>query len=503
MSSVSDTQHRLVHKAARITDEDRKNIAPEISMAVASKSEAPRQNVDVVPVVVIPERRSSLRTSPSTSTSRNPSKASSQRSRRRATTAPSRRASSLGPPQKGRQTTPDSVRGGCPPVVPSRRSSLSAPTSANNSRATSLTSESLRSHTLAMEDAERRKRQTEQSLLEPPPQTSRPNSHDMSDAPKTQSILIGIEDMSDLHSPSMPFSLGSMPSSPGQWELSEAKAVNFFPHKNESILLVDQQMRGEKKASQDRSVDTQRSAMSRNPQQGVSIPVCQVSSPTPPKELEQDSSKCKYWEPAIRKFGPLRRAWTVRSRPATTDTLKRSLSTSATNRKARKQSNSRLHPFWRSNNTPEFTAKPSSPSQTNNGNEHIVKNSLGMPQPRAVINGPDLHTRRQARSGTRKRNRLYDPAINRSTLALGNTLNSPGFLDRTTRASPLRRHSFHFVSLVGYRVRLATMQKCLRLRLQLREERKHEARQEKLKQSIGDVVQVQSSAVNAVLPRGL
>lgn len=490
MTSGSDTQHRLVHKAARITDEDRRNIAPEMSIPAAPASEAPHPNVDVVPVVVIPERHSSLRASPSTSTSRNPSKASSQRSRRRATTAPGNRASSLGPPRKA-----GSVAQGCRPVIPPRRSSLSAPTSANNSRATSLTSESLRSHTLAMEDAERRKHQVEQPLLEPPRQTSRPNSH-MSDT-KTQSILIGIEDTSDLLSPSMPFSLGSMPSSPG-WELNEAKAVSLYPHKNESLLVIDQQKRREKEASQ--AQRRQKTAKPQaKPQQYISPPI-QVSPPTPPKELEQDSRTSKKQEPTVRRFGSLRRAWTVRSRPRATDTLKRSFSMSATNCKAGKDR------FWRLHNSTEPSTKPPSPFQTGNKNEHVVKNSLGMPQPCVVINGPDVHPRHQARpsrSETRKRSRLYDPSLNRSTIALGNTLNSPGFLNRTTRASPLRRRSFHLVSMMGYRIRFAAMQKRLRRKMQLREEQKHEARREKLKQSIGDVVQVQSSAGNAVLPRGL
>ena len=491
-TSGPDTQHRLVHKAARITDEDRRIIAPEMSVPAAPTSEAPHQNVDVVPVVVIPERRSSLKTSPSTSTSRNPSKASSQRSRRRAATAPGSRASSLGPPRRA-----DSVAGSRRPIVPPRRSSLSAPTSANNSRATSLTSDSLRSHTLAIEDVERRKLQAEQPLLEPPRQTSRPDSH-MSDN-KTQSILIGIEDMSDLLSPSMPLSLGSMPSSPG-WELSEAKAVSLYPHNNESLLVIDQQKRRERKASE--AQRRQSTAMSQaKPKQLISPPI-QASPLTPPKVFERDSNSNDR-EPVFRRFGSLRRAWTVRSRPGATDALKRSFSTSAANRKTGKEPNSR---FWRLHNSTNSNTKPPSSSQTGNQNEHIIKNSLGMPQPRVVINGPDVHPRPQARpprSETRKRTRLYNPSLNRSTLALGNTLSSPGSINRTTRTSPLRRRSFHLVSMMGYRVRLATMQKRLRRRKQLREERKHEARREKLKQSIGNVVQVQSSAGNAVLTRGL
>ena len=490
VTAGSDPQHRLVHKAARITDEDRRNIAPEMSIPAAPTSEAPHPNVDVVPVVVIPERRSSLGTSPSMYTSRNPSKASSRRSRRRAVTAPGNRASSLGPPCKG-----DSVAQGRQPAIPPRRSSLSAPTSANNSRATSLTSESLRSHTRAMEDAEKRKRQVEQPLLEPPRQISRPNSH-VSDT-KTQSILIGIEDTSDLLSPSVPFSLGSMPSSLG-WEFNEAKAVSLYPHKNESLLVIDQQKRREKEASQAQRRQTIAKPQTK-PQQHISPPL-QVNPSTPPKELEQGLSTSKKQEPTIRRFGSLRRAWTVRSRSGATDTLKRSFSTPATNRKAGKDR------FWRLHKSTEPSAKPPSPIQAGNKTEHVVKNSLGMPQPRVVINGPDVHPRHQARlprSETRKRTRIYDPSLNRSTLALGNTLNSPGFLDRTTRASPLRRRSFHLVSMMGYRVRFATMQKRLRRRIQLREEQKHEARREKLKRSIGDVVQVQSSAGNAVVPRGL
>ena len=563
LDSDPDSHHRLVHKAARITEQDRKSIASEFSTPAGPTTDAaPHQQFDVVPVVIIPERRSSLKSSSSV---RNPSKASSSR---RATTESGSRASSLGPPHKRKQTTSDTVpvflqntdsngHSTRRPVVPPRRSSLSAPTSANNSRAASLTSKSLKSHALVMEEMQ--KRRAEKSAPEPAPQPqhkSMPSdSHNISEAPKTQSILIGVEDIDHLRTPSMPFSLGSMPSSTGTFELNEATAVNLFPHNNESLLLVDQQMRAEKQNAQAQVdlrgesnnpqtpamplEDTPRQDLTtaaaadvnsplRNPRPAPQPPICQVIPPTPMKELEQQSSKGSDQGSGIRGFGSLRRAWSLRSRSESTtpagSPVKRSFSTSATNRKAGKEIDSRLHPFWRprrfwdDDTSPPKSPEKESPAPANTHthapkeNDHVVKNSLGMPQPRIVLNGPTTISTRPTNKEEPHKGLLYDPALNRSTMALNRTSKVFSF------PLSLRQRRFNPLSWWGHRhghghghraqaqspfATVHNLRKRIRRRLQLREEAKREAHRAKLKESIGDVVSRKSCGGNGVLSRGL
>lgn len=566
LDSDPDSHHRLVHKAARITEQDRKSIASEFSTPAGPTTDAaPHQQFDVVPVVVIPERRSSLKSSSSV---RNPSKASSSR---RATTEPGSRASSLGPAHKRKQTMSDTVpvflqntdsngHGVRRPVVPPRRSSLSAPTSANNSRAASLTSESLQSHTLAMEEMQKRRAEqpAPQPAPEPAPQPQRKSmssdSHNVSEAPKTQSILIGVEDIAHLRTPSMPFSLGSMPSSPGTFELNEATAVSLFPHNNESLLLVDQQMRAEKQKAQ-AQVDVRGESNNphtpampsqniprqdaadvdspwRNPRPAPQPPICQVIPPTPMKELEQQSSKSsdQGQGSGIRRFGSLRRAWSLRSRSESTSAtttasspVKRSFSTSATNRKAGKEIDSRLHPFWRprrfwdDDSSPPKSPEKESPTHNQTDmpkeNDHIVKNSLGMPQPRIILNGPTtISTRRNNNNDKEEPHKrlLYDPALNRSTMALNRTSKVFSFplSLRQRRFNPLswwgNRHGHgHRVQTQSPFATVRNLRKRIRRRLQLREEAKREAQRARLKESIGEVVSRESCGGTGVLSRGL
>lgn len=521
-----DSPHRLLHKAASISDKDRQNMAPEIDMLAKPTSHAPKRRVDVVPVVVIPERRSSLSSS---TPAKGPPRPFQHPSGRRPVTAAGDGTRSSDPPHdrdksnfvagpsRGIGARSQSVRR---PAVPPRRSSLSAPTSANNSRATSLTSESLHSHTLAMKQAEFKKHLAEKPMPELPPEASRPNLYGLSEeAMKTQSILIGIEDVDNIDTPSMPFSLGSQPSSPGVVEVNEATAVSLFPHNNESLLLVDQQMRN-KREPNSKSQALQGGSLLGNIHLPANTVICHVTPPTPMRELEQPQANNNTQETALGRFGSLRRAWTVRNRTESPKVPKRSFSTSATLRKAaNRKSENHLHAFWRPrrpcNDSPESAGRVSpthTPTSNTKQNDNIVNNSLGMPQPRTVMNGPSLPARTRSRRETNQRPRpqpppprnprpitIYNPALNRSTIALGSTatrLNGSEFLDRKSRASRhLRQHSVSW----GYQVRFATvrnLRRRFRGRMQQRKEGKHEARREKLKRNIGDVVQVDSAHGN-------
>ncbi|OJJ72833.1 hypothetical protein ASPBRDRAFT_123439 [Aspergillus brasiliensis CBS 101740] len=522
-SSSADSQHRLVHKAGRITESDRKSIASEISFSGASSVNTQQQNVDVVPVVVIPERRSSLKSS--TSTSRNTSQSRSRHSSRQGPSASSSRPGSREPPRQKRtsdttasSTRPAESRGrnSGRPSIPARSSSLSAPTSRNNSRTTSLTSESLRDHAMSTEQGTH-DRVAEQPHLAKAKTIARETAHDTAEASKTQSIIIGVEDMSHLRPPSMPYTQISIPSSsPGLIEVSEARTVVFFPHNNESLLLVDPQAQSTQRG-QHAGVDypelyqhrmeespTQRYEMTsplKNPRQPPKPPICQVVPPTPVQDVDRQPGGAGYTnEPSKRRgrrFGPGRRPWLVRPRSDSFNSFVRSLSlTSVKNRKAGKDIDGRQQPFWRprrfwEDSEPEEESPreaPRSPAPNPESSDLVIKNSLGMPQQRVVFEGPALRS-----PGARRRPEQASRHIaNRSTLVGSQVFSPEAFCSQTSL------HHQRFRSLSWWRLRLRTnkirnIRKRVRRTWQRHAEHRREAKREKLKQSISGAVLMESS----------
>ncbi|PYH92435.1 hypothetical protein BO71DRAFT_400501 [Aspergillus ellipticus CBS 707.79] len=516
LTSNSDSQHRLVHKAGRITEHDRKSIASEISISLTSSMNLPPQNVDVVPVVVIPERRSSLKSS---SSSRNTSQTRSRHSSRRDTASGSRPGSREPPRQKKRtlsDTNSTTGKGAEPrgrhsgrPTIPPRNSSLSAPTSRNNSRATSLTSESLRDHALAMEH-DTPPHPAEPPLTRPEAVARGPDMHDAAEASKTQSIIIGVEDMSHLCPPSMPYTQISIPSSsPGLIEVSEARTVAFFPHTNESLLLVDPQTqstpRGQVQGSEypfkRPDSPTPRHDMKsplKNPRQPPQPPVCRVIPPTPVQDADrQPTGAGSKNEPSgrpSRRFGPGRRPWMVRPRSESFNSFVRSFSlTSVKNRKAGKDIDGRLQPFWRprrfwDDSEPEEDSPrgPLSPRTANPEADLVIKNSLGMPQQRVVFEGPPLPRSPDARR------RLEAHNANRSTLVGSQVFSPEAFCSQTS----LHHHRYRSLSWWRLRLRAGKMRNIrrrVRRTWQKHADHRREAKREKLKQSISPAVLVESS----------
>ncbi|RAQ51467.1 hypothetical protein AFGD_009206 [Aspergillus flavus] len=521
--SNPESQHRLVHKAARISEHDRRSIASEMSISESSTQGGPRQHVEVVPVVVIPERHSSLRSS--ASTSRKPSNASSRPSSRRTRTRSGSRPESLDrPPQKKRTLSNSSApahqdtdfrgRSLGRPIIPPRSSSLSAPTSQNNSRATSLTSMSSRNHPSAMEN-EKQNQQPEPPMPEP---TKAPQVRDRADVLKTQSIIIGVEDMAHLRSPSGAFTLGSIPSSsPGLVEISEATLVPFFPHNNESLLLVDPQHRSGPQGLAIR-VEYQGSPAKpelpqspgpvevdsplQNPRQPPNPPVCKVSPPTPVNEADREPERAtgngQTGEQLPRRFGSVRRPWKLRPRSDSFNSIARSFSvTSAKNRMAGKDIDSKLHPFWRPRRFWEDTSESEdhSPREQNFCSpaleaDQVISNSLGMPQQRVVFQGPPI----SPRSIDTKRS--FDEAASRRQ-ARDSLVGSRVFMPEALY-SQTSLHQRRYRSLSWWRLRLRfgsvrSFRKRLRRSWQQRGEGKRQARREALKQSIGEAVLVDSS----------
>jgi hypothetical protein len=244
-----DVPRRLVHKQSRIFTEERQSLnssATTTSVSSSVKTKRQLRNEKSIPVVVVPERRSSMksRRPPSLrSTSSRPTRSLSLNSttlarppraiengtgnfdvakRRRRATSESARSS------PNSQRTTDFL-----PIIPARRSSLSAPTSQNNSRATSLTAESLKAHNLIHGEAYQ-SADSERPSLDSQKDTRRlgPNlSVDYNGDP-----FLG----SGLSAAMTPFSQTSYTTGTSA-ELSEAFAVQMFPHQNKSLLVIQQQ----------------------------------------------------------------------------------------------------------------------------------------------------------------------------------------------------------------------------------------------------------------------
>ncbi|PLB45607.1 hypothetical protein P170DRAFT_449268 [Aspergillus steynii IBT 23096] len=528
LASNPDSHHRLVHKIARITENDRKSIASDISASGSSTLGAPQQNYEVVPVVVIPDRRSSLKSS--ASTSRNPSKSSSSR-RSRAPPTLSSRPGSIDAPRSRKRTMSDSSATTRPsvgsrgrslsrPVIPPRSSSLSAPTSQNNSRSTSLTSESLRNHTLAMD------LETQNKPSEPPVSVPRKQARDSGGAPevsnKTHSILIGVEDMSHLRPPSAPFTAISIPSSsPGPVEINEATTVVFFPHNNESLLLVNPQLqsgrhgrlpriayrsslgtpRTPEMPMPDKSDAGEMSSPLKNPRRPPKPPIHNSSNPSVPADVvdpqvgEPLRTQDTHDNPQPPRRGS-RRSWRVRPGSESFNSFTRSLSLkSAKNRKSGKEIDDKLQPFWRprrfwedSSETEGDSPRDETPQAARSETDQVIKNSLGMPQPRVAFEGPQI-----ARRSSPDMRRRFDGTTARRSALVGSGVFTPEALYSQTSL-----HQRHFRSLSWWRLRFRfgsarDFRRRLRRQLQRRAEGKREARRERLKQSIGEAVFVDSS----------
>lgn len=246
-----------------------------------------------IPVVVVPDRRSSwkprepsLRSTSSRRTKRSVSLSSAppepSSNEEHAPSVEARPTRSRAVPQVD---STDERTIDYPPVVPKRTSSLSAPTSRNTSRAGSLTAESLKAHNALMEaqalrkalaKAEKNQKQTNQE-----PETSeredrrKLEDHERQTGPRTPEVALHpaphIEDDYDHHRLSVdphgdplfgkrlsiqntPFSLASLETCATSHEVSEALAVSIYPHQNTSVLMVDH---GSSKPSNDSDLSKQ------------------------------------------------------------------------------------------------------------------------------------------------------------------------------------------------------------------------------------------------------
>ncbi|KAG0647025.1 hypothetical protein D0Z07_6175 [Hyphodiscus hymeniophilus] len=240
-SSASVDLHRLVHKTSRIPDKRHRSLASNATASTASSSKSRRDIIKSggIPVVVIPDRRSS------TKSSKPPSlrSTSSRRTKRSMSlgSAPLSNSSKFNEPgyfdsTPRKRTLSESAGSGqsvrtidFPPTIPARRSSLSAPTSRNTSRAGSLTAESLKAHNLIQENRELLK-----PMIHNPTESRDETANDHLSVDHNGDPLFGTRPSTQV----TPFSQASYETAGTTAEVSEAMAVTLFPHQNKSLLVI-------------------------------------------------------------------------------------------------------------------------------------------------------------------------------------------------------------------------------------------------------------------------
>ncbi|KAK2797557.1 hypothetical protein FQN50_009152 [Emmonsiellopsis sp. PD_5] len=542
-SSNADQHRRLLRQSVRITNENRRSVSSDMSLPTSVVSTRPKPKQDVIPVVVIPQRRSSLKSS--NPGSRNHSQTRSLSLSRRPTTAPDSGIGSFDIPRRKRRTLSESLPStssrdanrrsyNSGPIIPQRRSSLSAPTSRNHSRAASLTSESLRHNQQlsavpslqprgrSQEPAETTVRKQPTLVIAPAPAqepvtqyaTTKPNTLEQSN-----------DENGPLISPSLrltPFQPSIQSLSPGPVEIHEARAVPFFFHNNRSLLVVEQYPLAESKAVQElrtyppdmEIAQPQTPVMLaqaeladvdsplRNPRAPPkppavkAIPATTSTEPERPPTLDRSNSDGN--GNRVRRLSSVRRAFSSR----------RQSETYATpypihhvrNPKAVRPMDNELHrfwlprPFWEgvvdSDAEGEGNPRFGSPIGTR-GDGVYVGNSLGIPQKRIILAGPLSVIRRLSH-----RSRHRNAGRNYGNQALPTQWKTGLQTNRVVRSARRgRQYAQSRLGSVHAPIRsLRQLQEWVaRIRRQ-RAEEKLEARRDKLRKSIGGRVLVNNTA---------
>ncbi|KAH7266307.1 hypothetical protein B0J15DRAFT_511025 [Fusarium solani] len=222
-----------------------------------------------IPVVVVPDRLSSHKPKSS--------KEPSLRSR-------SSRTASISPAPNDRSTTNDEAtlvsresRGrrssvpddsdqrtiDYPPIVPARSSSLSAPTSRNGSRASSLTAESIKLHNALQESLMKKKEEGKAPDIKFSENVLAPRTLSNASEKDWAHRRLSSERHDDFlfakgYGPqNTPFSLASVDTNGTNPVVSEALAVQMYPHQNSSLLVVDHSTRPSESLDEDQREDAE------------------------------------------------------------------------------------------------------------------------------------------------------------------------------------------------------------------------------------------------------
>ncbi|MCJ1398640.1 hypothetical protein MMC11_001840 [Xylographa trunciseda] len=509
-----EIRHRLIHRNTKITERgNRINLTSDSLPSTNSDQTTARRQP--APIPVIPQRRSSLKSSATNSkrhsmaysTSNAPNQLS------RPTTAPTAATGYFDIPRRQIRTLSGSLKSSemsklqdmmpknPPLVIPARSSSLSAPTSREASRTTSITSTS------------HHRQEFEQVM---PPSAPLPVV-DVVTRPSTPSekdddVMTDIKDLSGLRPRSAlvtPFSMASMNSStPGTLEVSEATAVNIYPHNNRSILLVQQLARWNSDGQEVAAVVPEDAAFTlahppvevipdtpprsidsplRHPRAPPQPPNFKVIPPTPADrtpafEADRQLGHSKSDAMSPGRFAKVRRALSARRYSESFASPLRSLSTrhttTASRRPAAADPDSKLSPFWRPRAF--WDDLPDSDSDLS------PSHPLAAPPasvPKRTVSGPSALSRR---FGSLKLRRRGPPAESfqsvRRTFS-DESIHSYAFVATGRRLGALPRlgYQIHFVGFRG-------LQDLYEKRKVRREEGRREKERVRLRRSIGPVV---------------
>lgn len=516
----SPLTHSLSHKKARLSNQNRLSYGSDASRSLSISSVATPSKPEVIRVAVIPERRSSRQSS--ADSSRRHSTSRSLNSSGRA------QVPSLHPNMHTHRLSCDGTseglcntcakHRGCPPAVPPRASSLSAPTSRNNSKANSrtnsITSEHLRVHRL---QAERDLRKTlDRMASERMAPTVKAMTVEAESSAEPSPPEPGTEKWASLRPASVldtPFSQPSLLTASGDGasiEMGEARAVNLFPHNNDSLQLIEKHPLPESRAVRSlrhtnpakdlsvlidgpptpQAIAADVPAMDsplRNPREPPPTPAFQVVPPIPTTLPSMGRSQSQ-GQP-IKRYGSLRRPSLAAQRYSASfiKSVTRGLSLkSARNPKSNiPQLDEKLTPMWRPRRFWDDAEYTEDGSEAYSEDDSEVHNSLGLPQARTVVTGPlslmrslsaNSRARTQQRQGQRsQRSFLYKQS-------------SYGSMSRLRAARKLYRVPgfrgvhFQFVGLGAWsdRVKQARSRK---------EDERREVRRRMLREAIGpDVV---------------
>ncbi|ETI27090.1 hypothetical protein G647_09772 [Cladophialophora carrionii CBS 160.54] len=507
--SNSDSPHRLVHKKARLSNQNRWSFGSEVSRSYSLASSAVLPKTEVIRVAVIPERSSSLNSSAHSSQRQSLSNSSGRTHSRKG---------SDNPPSSWhhKKALSESVeRGRDPlqaPLIPARSSSLSAPTSRATSRANSITSEHLQVQrkqaekdlrkTLDRMESERLLNSLRGSDLSdqvhdsdgnasarPYGKSSRPGVIKITAASPTNLIVVsgdgerdsnalglvvpGTQEWAALRPPSIfdtPFSQPSFQSASP--EINEAKAINYFPHNNHSLQLIEPfsvaESRAVREVQKQNLPEIEVESPLRNPRQPPDPPQFKVIPPTPADESADRQLGVDARSSVKRPGGSRSRSESFMSSISRNLSLK-----NARNRKADQDLDNNLHPMWRPRAFWDDidNARSEAQQQERSLDEGVVNNSLGLPQERIVITGPVSLIRRI--SERRRQNRGIVKQSSHSSLA---RIRASRKMHRSSRLG-VRFHIPH----IGVK---AVQERMLHAK-QRKEDERREKRRAELRRSIG------------------
>ncbi|MCJ1281157.1 hypothetical protein MMC26_000475 [Xylographa opegraphella] len=507
------TRHRLIHRNTKLTERGNRNSLILDSPSNTGSDQTTARN-QLAPAPVIPQRRSSLKSSATNSkrhsTICSTSNAANQSNR--PTTAPTAATGYFDIPSRqiramsGSLESPvlsrlqDILPKNPPPVIPVRSSSLSAPTSREASRTTSLTSTSHR-----MQEAQQIiPAPTALPLVDAVTRPSTPSERD-------DDVMTDIKDLSGLRPRSAlvtPFSMASINSStPGTLEVSEATAVNIYPHNNRSILLVQQLARWNadghepspilpenanftlthppEQVSADLPPRSTHSPL-RHPRAPPQPPNLKIVPPTPTAMIEADHHLGHSSPDAVSasRFAKVRRALSARRYSESFVSPLRSFSkrhtTIASRRTTTADPDSKLSPFWR----PRAFWDDISDSDSDLAPEQYFAPNSASTRKRSV-SGPSAISRRFA---SLRRSGRHPPPPADSFQSMHRTFSEESIRSyaylatgRKVGSIPLLGYQIHFVSFRG-------LQDMYERRKVRREEGRRERERERLRGCIRPVV---------------